>query len=51
MRFATAEALVILAHWLRAWRFAPVPGREVRVHGMVTLRPAGGLPLLLARRG
>ncbi|HEX2763815.1 MAG TPA: cytochrome P450 [Allosphingosinicella sp.] len=50
MRFATAEALVILAYWLRAWRFAPVPGREVRVHGMVTLRPAGGLPLLLARR-
>lgn len=50
-RFATAEALVILAHWLRAWRFAPVPGREVRVHGMVTLRPAGGLPLLLAQRG
>jgi cytochrome P450 len=50
-RFATAEALTILAYWLSRWRFTPVPGREVRVHGMVTLRPAGGLPLILARRG
>jgi cytochrome P450 len=50
MRFATIEALTVLAHWLRAWRFAPVPGREVRASGMVTLRPAGGLPLVLARR-
>lgn len=50
-RFATAEALVILAHWLGQWRFEPVPGREVRVHGMVTLRPAGGMPLTLSPRG
>ncbi|HYE28502.1 MAG TPA: cytochrome P450 [Allosphingosinicella sp.] len=50
-RFATAEALTILAHWLSRWRFDPVPGRQVRVHGMVTLRPAGGLPLVLERRG
>jgi cytochrome P450 len=50
MRFATAEALTVLAHWLRAWSFAPTPGREVRASGMVTLRPAGGLPLRLARR-
>ena len=49
-RFATAEALTILAYWLADWRFAPVPGREVRAHGMVTLRPAGGLPLILSRR-
>ena len=49
-RFATAEALTILAHWLAEWRFAPDPGREVRVSGMVTLRPKGGLPLILSRR-
>jgi cytochrome P450 len=49
-RFAMAEALTILAHWLVRWRFAPVPGREVRPSGMVTLRPAGGLPLLLSHR-
>lgn len=50
MRFATAEALTMLAHWLAAWRFEPVPGRQVSVSGMVTLRPAGGMPLRLARR-
>jgi cytochrome P450 len=50
MRFATIEALAVLAHWLRSWSFAPVPGREVRPSGMITLRPAGGLPLILARR-
>jgi cytochrome P450 len=50
LRFATAEALTILSHWLARWRFAPVPGREVRLSGMVTLRPKGGLPLVLARR-
>jgi cytochrome P450 len=49
-RFATAEALVILAHWLSRWRFEPIPGREVRPSGMVTLRPAGGLPLRLNPR-
>jgi cytochrome P450 len=49
-RFATIEALTVLAYWLRGWRFAPVPGREVRPSGMVTLRPSGGLPLVLARR-
>ena len=49
-RFATAEALTILAHWLADWRFAPAPGRHVQVSGMVTLRPKGGLPLSLSRR-
>ena len=49
-RFATAEALTILAHWLAHWRFAPSPGRKVQVSGMVTLRPKGGLPLLVTRR-
>jgi hypothetical protein len=45
-----AEALTILAIWLSRWRFTPVPGREVKVSGMVTLRPKGGLPLMLAYR-
>ena len=49
-RFATIEALTILACWLRRWRFAPMPGRQVRPSGMVTLRPAGGLPLRLSPR-
>jgi cytochrome P450 len=50
-RFATAEALTILAYWLSEWQFRPVPGRIVRTSGMVTLRPANGLPLRLERRG
>jgi cytochrome P450 len=50
-RFAIAEALTILSTWLAHWRFEPVPGREMRVSGMVTLRPAGGLPLRISRRG
>jgi cytochrome P450 len=49
-RLAMAEALTILATWLSRWRFRPVPGHEVRVSGMVTLRPKRGLPLVLSRR-
>jgi cytochrome P450 len=49
-RFAMAEALTILAIWLSSWRFAPAPGHRVEVSGMVTLRPKGGLPLVLSRR-
>jgi cytochrome P450 len=49
-RFAMTEALTVLAHWLRRWRFSPLPGGEVRVSGMVTLRPAGGLPLRIEPR-
>jgi cytochrome P450 len=50
MRFATAETLTVLAHWLAGWRFEPLPGREVRPSGMVTLRPKDGLPLRVRRR-
>jgi cytochrome P450 len=49
-RFAMAEALTILAHWLARWRFDPIPGREMQLTGMVTLRPKGGLPLRVGER-
>jgi cytochrome P450 len=49
-RLAIAEALTILATWLARWRFAPVPGRRVQCSGMVTLRPKGGLPLMISPR-
>lgn len=49
-RFATVEALTILAYWLRQWSFRPVPSRSIRMSGMVTLRPADGLPLILEQR-
>nr|ART35716.1 B407 [uncultured bacterium] len=48
-QFATTEALTILAHWLSEWRFVD-SGHPARAGGMVTLRPAGGLPLILERR-
>lgn len=46
-RFALVEALVILAHWLAARRFALAPGQVVLPRGSVTLRPEGGLPLIV----
>jgi cytochrome P450 len=49
-RFAMAEALTILACWLSQWRFSPAPRWKVEVSGMVTLRPKGGLRLILERR-
>jgi len=49
-RFAMAEALTILACWLSGLRFAASDGHEAEASGMVTLRPKGGLPLLLERR-
>lgn len=49
-RLAMAEALTILAVWLSRWRFSPAPGQTVEVSGMVTLRPKGGLPLVLSER-
>ena len=48
-QFATIEALTLLAHWLADWRFKDA-GHAVRAAGMVTLRPKGGLPLMLERR-
>ena len=48
-QFATSEALTLLARWLVGWRFIEA-GHDVRAAGMVTLRPAEGLPLRLERR-
>lgn len=49
-RFATTEALTILAHWLSEWRFVAIPGKVVRPSGMVTLRPANGMPIKMQKR-
>jgi cytochrome P450 len=48
-QFATSEALTMLAHWLTQWRFVST-GQAVRVSGLVTNRPHGGLRLRLERR-
>lgn len=42
-RFATVEALVILAHWLAKRRFGLVEGFVPDPLGAVTLRPRGGM--------
>lgn len=44
-RFAIVEALIVLAHWLVARRFAVRPGRSPVPVGRVTLRPERGMPL------
>ena len=48
--FAMLEAAAILATLVRAFRFAPVPGHRPKPVARVTLRPAGGMPLLVSAR-
>lgn len=47
-RFAVVEALIMLSHWLAARRFALPPGFRPDPVGSVTLRPRGGMPLIVA---
>jgi cytochrome P450 len=49
--FALQEATVVLASVVRAARLQLVEGHEVRPLHRVTLRPQGGLPMLLSLRG
>lgn len=48
--FAMLEAAAILATLVRAFRFTPVAGHKPRPVARVTLRPAGGMPLLVTAR-
>ncbi|MEY2927458.1 MAG: hypothetical protein RL367_1935 [Pseudomonadota bacterium] len=47
-RMAMAEALIVMAHWLAARRFDLAKGHAVRPIAGVTLRPAGGMPLMVS---
>jgi cytochrome P450 len=49
--FAMLEATVILATLLRAFTFRTVPRHRPRPVARVTLRPRGGMPLIVAPRG
>ena len=49
--FALVEATLTLAHILRAFELRPLPGRTPRALPSVTLRPDGGLPMLVRHRG
>ncbi len=46
-RFATVEALVILAHWLAARRFRLPEGAAPMPTGTITLRPRDGMRLMV----
>jgi cytochrome P450 len=48
--FALQEAIIVLAAIARHFRLDLEPGHEVRPVQRVTLRPQGGLPMILRRR-
>lgn len=48
--FALLEATVLLSRLALRWRLEPVPGTAVTPHPRVTVRPRGGLPLLVSPR-
>ena len=48
--FALTESVVILATFVRKFRFSPVPGHKPHPVMRVSLRPRGGLPLFVQRR-
>jgi cytochrome P450 len=50
MAFATQEAVIILANFLRAFRFDLVEGHQVMPQQRVTLRPRGGMKMHAKRR-
>ena len=50
MAFATQEAIVILANFLRAFRFELVEGHQVMPQQRVTLRPREGMKMHAKRR-
>lgn len=47
--FALQEAVIILATLLARFRFAPVPGRDPKPVMILTLRPEGGVWLMVER--
>lgn len=49
MGFAQAEALITLSRWLTELEFSPAPDHDVQPQGDFSLRPKGGLPLVVRR--
>ena len=50
MGFAIQEAIIVLAHFAKSFRFDLAPGHAVRPVQRITLRPQGGMPMILAMR-
>lgn len=49
MAFAQAEGLIVLSHWLARFTFRPAMGHTVTPHAHATLKPLGGMPLIVER--
>jgi cytochrome P450 len=50
MGFALQEAIIVLAHLTRAFRFDLAEGHVVHPVQRITLRPQGGMPMIVRRR-
>ena len=50
MGFAMQEAVIVLAHCLKRLRFRLAPGARVKPVQRVTLRPEGGMPMIVRGR-
>ena len=50
MGFAMQEAKLLLSAILRDWRLELAPGHIVTPQQRITLRPSGGMPMILRRR-
>jgi len=50
MSFAMQEAVIVLAHLIRALRFDLAPGHVVAPIQRVTLRPRYGMKMIVRRR-
>lgn len=48
--FAWQEGILLLATFAQRWRAELRPGHTVELHPLITLRPRGGLPMILRRR-
>jgi cytochrome P450 len=48
--FAWNEGALVLATLAQRWRAKPIPGREVRPEALLTVRPRGGLPMVVEAR-
>ena len=47
---AMNEATLILATLAQRFRLRMVPGQRVEIQHRITIRPRGGLPMLISRR-
>jgi cytochrome P450 len=50
-QFAWTEAVLVLATLARRWRLRLAPEHRVALQPSITLRPRGGMPMALERRG